>query len=115
MCDEEEATPELTAALRRLVVQHEVHLVTVGDIDPVAVPVPAPAARDVDADRALPTWLRGDARLMEELRVSRLDARTSFHTRVAALGVVHEHVAEATTALTAVLRLLARNRHARGR
>ncbi len=115
VCDEEEATPELTAALRRLVVQHEVHLVTVGDIDPVAVPVPAPAARDVDGDRALPTWLRGDARLIEELRVSRLDARQSFHTRVAALGVVHEHVAEATTALTAVLRLLARNRHARGR
>ncbi len=115
VCDEEDAPPELTAALRRLVVQHEVLLVTVGDIDPVAVPVTSPAARDIDSERALPAWLRGDVRLMEELADARRDARSTFHSRVAAVGVVHEHVAESTTALNAVLRLLARNRHARRR
>ncbi len=115
VCDEEEVTPELRAALRRLVVQHEVLMVTVGDIDPVGVPAGAPGAHDLDADRALPPWLRGDGALLEQLQVSRGEARAAFHSAVASLGVVHEHVAEETSAFSAVLRLLARNRHARRR
>ena len=90
-------------------------MVTVGDIDPVGVPLAAPDAHDLEHDRALPSWLRGDTALLDELRVARHDARTAFHTGVAALGVVHEHVAESTSAMSVVLRLLARNRHARRR
>ncbi len=115
VCDEEDVTPELTSALRLLVVQHEVHLVTVGDVDPAAVPGRTVPAHDLDTDRSLPDWVRGDTLLMEELRLARLDARTSFHSRIAALGVTHEHVTETTTALTAVLRLLTRSRHAQRR
>ena len=88
---------------------------TVGDIDPVAVPTTAPTARDVEAGRSLPSWLRGDPRLREELREVREEARRSFHRSMVAAGVAHEHVAESATALTAVRRLLARNRHARRR
>ena len=115
VCDEEEATPELTAMLRRLVVQHEVLLVTVGDIDPVAVPIDAPGAVDLDAQRTLPSWLRGDAQLLAELGTSRAEARQLFHRAVAALGVAHEHVETSEAALATVRRLLARNRRARGR
>jgi uncharacterized protein (DUF58 family) len=114
VCDEEDATPELAAVLRRLVVQHEVLLVTVGDIDPVAVPADAPGSVDLDAQRALPSWLRGDPWLVEELSTSRADARQRFHRTVASLGVAHEHMETSEAALATVRRLLARNRRARG-
>ena len=48
VCDDEDATPELSSALRRAVVQHDVLVVTVGDVDPVAVPAGTHAAADVD-------------------------------------------------------------------
>jgi uncharacterized protein (DUF58 family) len=115
VCDEDETTVELTAALRRLVVQHEILLVTVGNIDPVAVAPRAPALHDLDRDRGLPAWLRGDAQLLQELRRADAAARASFHRSIAALGVVHEHVAESEAALDAVRRLLARNSRARRR
>ncbi len=115
VCDAEEASPELITGLRRLEAQHEVMVVTVGDIDPVGVPTTAPVAHDLESGQLLPSWLRGDPELREELRVAREGARRSFHQRMAAAGVAHEHVAESATALTAVRRLLARNRHARRR
>ena len=115
VCDEVDATPELVTGLRRLEAQHEVMVVTVGDIDPVAVPTSAPVAHDLESGQHLPSWLRGDPRLREELRTTREEARRSFHQSMVAAGVAHEHVAESTTALNAVRRLLARNRHARRR
>jgi len=115
VCDEEDATPELAALLRRLVLQHEVLLVTVGDIDPVAVPADAPGSMDLEAQRSLPTWLRGDAQLVEQLAASRAGARQQLHRTVVGLGVAHEHVETSDAALATVRRLLARNRRARGR
>jgi uncharacterized protein (DUF58 family) len=115
VCDEEEATPELVTLLRRLEAQHEVMVVTVGDIDPVAVPATAPAALDLESGQALPSWLRGDPLLREELHTRREQSRRSFHQGMAAAGVAHEHVAESASALMAVRHLLARNRHARRR
>jgi uncharacterized protein (DUF58 family) len=115
VCDEEEATPELTALLRRLLVQHEVLLVTVGDIDPVAVPLDSPGSLDLDLPGTLPSWLRGDLELMGELEAARAATKERFHRSVAGLGIAHEHVETSADALDTVRRLLARNRRARGR
>ena len=115
VCDEEEATADLTSVLRRLVVQHEVLLVTVGDIDPVDVPDNAPGSLDLDVRRPLPSWLRGDRQLLAELGAARADAQQRFHRSIAALGVAHEHVENSEDALATLRRLLARNRRARGR
>jgi uncharacterized protein (DUF58 family) len=115
VCDEEEATAELTSMLRRLVVQHEVLLVTVGDIDPVAIPVDSPASMDLDLPGTLPSWLRGDLGLIAELGAVRADAKERFHRSVAGVGIAHEHVDTSADALATVRRLLARTRRARGR
>lgn len=115
VADDDEATPGLEAALRRLVVQHELLMVTVGDLDPVAVPAGAPRSVDVAEAVALPAWVRGDPALMAELAADRADRLARWQTRMADLGVVHEHLAESDTTLSAVRRLLERNRHARRR
>jgi uncharacterized protein (DUF58 family) len=115
VADDDEATPELEAALRRLAVQHELLMVTVGDLDPAAVPVGAPTSRDVAGGTAVPTWVRGDAALMAELAADRADRLARWQSRLADLGVVHEHLDESRTTLSAVRGLLERNKHARRR
>lgn len=115
VADDDEATPELETALRRLVVQHELLMVTVGDLDPATVGVGAPTSVDVAEGLALPSWVRGDAALMAELAEDRSERLARWQSRLADLGVVHEHLDEAGTALGVVRRLLERNRHARRR
>ena len=115
VCDDEVATPELSAALRRAVVQHDVLVVTVGDLDPAAVPVGAPASSDVDSGWRLPDWVRDDALLTAELHAVRDERRRRLHDELAGLGLVHEHLDPGTTALSVVRRLLLRHRHARRR
>lgn len=115
VADDDEATPELEAALRRLVVQHELIMVTVGDLDPAAVPVGAPTSVDVAERLPLPAWVRGDAALMAELAEDRTERLTHWQSRLADLGVVHEHLDGSVTTLAAVRRLLERNKHARRR
>ena len=94
VCDETHASPELDAALRRLAVQHELLVVTVGDVDPVEVPRGVGSLHDLDAGSALPAWLRGDRRLHEQLLEARAADGARLHERLAALGIVHEHVGE---------------------
>lgn len=113
-------TDELAAALRRLVVQHEVLFLTVGDLDPTAAPVAAGvrergrALVDVETGLRLPDWL-DDARLHEELAGSLAEDLQAFRRRTDAVGVVHEHVHDTESAINAVFRLLERQRHARRR
>ncbi|GAB3248545.1 DUF58 domain-containing protein [Nocardioides dilutus] len=119
VADDDEATPELEAALRRLVVQHELLMVTIGDLDPAAVPAGAPRSvdvtEDVSKDTGLPAWVRGDPLLMAELADDRTGRLARWQSRMADLGVVHEHLDESSTTLSAVRRLLERNKHARRR
>jgi uncharacterized protein (DUF58 family) len=115
VADDDETTPEIETALRRLVVQHELLVVTVGDLDPAAVPAGAPRSVDVAERVPLPAWVRGDTTLMAELAADRTDRLERWQTRLSDLGVVHEHLDETGTALAAVQRLLRRNQHARRR
>lgn len=115
VADDDEATPELEAALRRLVVQHELLMVSVGDLHPAAVPAGAAASVDVSGGAPLPDWVRGDRALMAELVQDRTDRLDRWQSRLADLGVVHEHLDESDTTLGAVRRLLERNKHARRR
>ena len=115
VADEDESTPELESALRRLAGQHELLMVSIGDLDPVGVPVGAAPSRDVVAATVLPDWVRGDPVLLAELTRDRADRLTRWHGRMADLGVVHEHLGEPGTPLAAVQLLLRRNQHARRR
>ena len=111
--DPETVTPELATALRRLVAQHQVLMVTIGDLDPVSVPPSAPVAHDIGDDRLLPSWVRGDPRLVAELREHRAAAEAAVHERLVGLGITHEHLAPGTSPLLAVQRLVSKRRRGR--
>ena len=115
VCDETGVDDDLAAALRRLVVQHEVLLVTIDDLDPTGVAAGAPGVVDIDSGAPLPAWARADAALAREYADTVLAERTSLGQRLDQLGVVNERVHDHASAITAVFRLLERHRHARRR
>lgn len=115
VCDDTSIPPESADLLRRLSVQHEVLLLTIGDLDPT---LPAVAGRrlvDVDTAAEVPGWLRHDRRLRRELAGLVRQEEQQLRRRLDQLGVVHERVGDTETAVTAVFRLLERQRHARRR
>lgn len=115
VCDETSVSPESADLLRRLTVQHEVLFLTIGDLDPT---LPAVAGRrlvDVDTAAEVPGWLRHDRRLRQELAGLVGQEEQQLRRRLDQLGVVHERVRDTETAVTAVFRLLERQRHARRR
>jgi uncharacterized protein (DUF58 family) len=114
VCEDEELSPELAAALRRAAVQHDVLVVTVGDLDPATVPAGAGGPVDVDSGWLLPAWARDDL-VSLELAAERAKRRARWHREVTALGAVHEHLDPGDPVLSVVRRLLLRHRHARRR
>ena len=113
VCDEYAVDDRLEAALKRAVAQHEVMLVTVGDLDPTR---PAEEAlTDIDSGAVLPEWARGDRRLVEEYAALLLAERTELRRALDRLGVTHQHVTDHGTAVAGVFHLLERHRHARRR
>ncbi|WP_121252326.1 DUF58 domain-containing protein [Nocardioides ferulae] len=111
VCDETELDEPAELALRRLRVQHEVMLVTIGDLDPTAVPGER-RLRDIDTGQPVPAWLRRDRVLAAQHAQAVQDHRARRQQRLDALGVVHQHVHDHASAVTAVLRLLERQRRA---
>lgn len=112
VCDDYAIDDELAAALRRMVAQHEVLLVTVGDLDPTAIAASA-AVVDVGTGRGVPSWLREDAQLAAEFAEVVSAELADFRRRLDALGVVHAHVHDDQSAISAVFHLLERQRRAR--
>lgn len=115
VCDETAVSTECADLLRRLTVQHEVLFLTIGDLDPT---LPAVAGRrlvDVDTAAEVPSWLRHDRRLRRELADLVGQEEQQLRRRLDQLGVVHERVGDTETAVSAVFRLLERQRHARRR
>ena len=130
----------LTAALRRLRVQHEVLLVTVGDLDPTSVDLTSspvawdeldesdldegdddtdvahlrPAGLvDVDSRQALPAWVGSDDRLRQEYADVLTAEATALAHSLDRLGIVHAHVDDESAAVRTVFDLLETHRHAR--
>ena len=130
----------LTAALRRLRVQHEVLFVTVGDLDPTSVDltsspvswdelieddpddaeedagvayVPPQGLVDVDSRQALPAWVGSDDRLRQEYADVLTAEATALAHSLDRLGIVHAHVDDEAAAVRTVFDLLETHRHAR--
>ncbi|WP_028656337.1 DUF58 domain-containing protein [Nocardioides sp. J54] len=115
VCDETTVPDETADLLRRLTVQHEVLLLTIGDLDPTQPTVADRRLVDVDSAAEVPGWLRHDRRLRRELATLVREEEQQLRRRLEQLGVVHERVHDTESALTAVFRLLERQRHARRR
>jgi uncharacterized protein (DUF58 family) len=114
VCDEEESSAGLDAALRRLAVQHEVLVASIGDVDPVALPEGL-RAHDLDTGRRFPAWLREDAELTRELAEARATTEAAFRAALVRTRVTHEYAVDCASALPVVRRLLEKQRHARRR
>ncbi len=115
VCDDILVTEESADLLRRLSVQHEVLLLAIGDLDPTRPEVAGRDLVDVDSAAEVPGWLRHDRQLRAELAALVGEEEQRMRRRLDQLGVVHERVRDADSAVTAVFRLLERQRHARRR
>lgn len=113
VCDEIEVDEGLVAALRRVQVQHDVLLMTIGDLPPTAVPASVADVREIEGGGTLPAWLRADPRLAGEYSALVDMQSERFDQELRRLAVVHEHVGTSRDAVPAVLRLLERHRRAR--
>lgn len=113
--DEHAVDERLARALRRLVVQHEVLFVTVGDLDPTAFDDDFVDLVDIDTGVRLPDWMRTDPQLQQEYAdLLTVDARNLSRT-LDGLGIVHAHVHDEASVLRTVFELLETHRHARRR
>ncbi len=114
VCDEVMLDDEAVAALRRLHVQHEVLLVTIGDLDPGVEParLSGRTLRDVDTLDPVPVWALGDTLLAAEYADRASADAEALRRQLDGLGIVHQHVHDHPSAVTAVLRLLERHRRA---
>ncbi len=113
VCDEYAVDDRLSAALRRAVAQHEVLLLTIGDLDPTGRS--GTALTDIDSGGTLPAWASGDRRLAREYAEAMVADEADLRRTLDRIGIAHQHVADHDSAVTSVFRLLERHRHARRR
>lgn len=112
--DEHAVDDRLAAVLRRLGVQHEVLLATIGDLDPTRGLGPAGGAPvEIATSTELPDWLRQDRRLAEEYAALAAAEDADLRATLDRLGMAYERLSDERTAVGAVFRLLERHRHAR--
>lgn len=105
--------PKLESMLRRILVQHELIVVTIGDVDPTEPGREGWRIRDVSTGRSLPGFAARSEELARELTVAdaeRRDRRTASLTR---LGVSTVELSSAAVLIPAVLNLIGELRHAR--
>ena len=104
-------TPTEEGLLRRLVIQHEVLLVTVGDLSPADSCVAGRSLRQIETGGAFPDFAQDDQELAQELAsadAARRDRRAELCAR---LGIAHELVTGTDEVVTVMLRLLERTSH----
>lgn len=113
VCDDIEVDEALADQLRRLRVQHELLVLTIGDLDVATPELAGRGIRKVADGAPVPRFVRSDARLSAEL--AELDAARAERRRVRLqqLGVASAHLRSADDALAAVRALLERHRNAR--
>lgn len=100
-------------ALRRLLVQHEVLMITIGDIDPTGPGRAGHGVRDVLTGRRFPEFAAQSAALATEIAnaaVGRAERRTAALNR---LGISHLHVVDPDRVVPDVLALIDRTRRVR--
>jgi uncharacterized protein (DUF58 family) len=114
VADEYTVTPGLAGVLRRLAVQHEVLLVSIGDLDPTTAAATRPLV-DIDSGRAVPAWAQDDPQLRREFGALLAADTAGMRRELDALGIVHEGVHDEASAIAAIFSLLERHRHARRR
>jgi uncharacterized protein (DUF58 family) len=105
--------PEAESMLRRLLVQHELILVTIGDVDPTEPGRAGRRVRDVSTGRYFPGFAARSARLAGELATADAERRERRRASLTRLGVSSVELDNAAELIPAVLALIDGMRHAR--
>jgi uncharacterized protein (DUF58 family) len=111
--DDQDLTAELEQLVRRLLAQHEILWVAVEDADPTVAGA-GQHAYDVADGALLAPEVRFDARLQAAYGVALRERRDQVERTLDHLGIVHTRVGDSEQAVSAVFRLLQRQRR-RGR
>ncbi|MDT0201111.1 DUF58 domain-containing protein [Nocardioides sp. AE5] len=109
--DEYDVDEEMRQILRRLVVQHEMLYVSIGDLDPTRA-AGASALVDIDSGGLVPDWARDDEQLRAEYAALLAGQSSDMRRELDGLGIVHQSVHDHESAVHAVLAMLERHRHA---
>lgn len=100
-------------ALRRLLVQHEVVLITVGDLDPTEPGREGRRVDDVGTGRRFPTFAAQSTTLAEAIDASTRARAERRRTTLARLGIRHLHLSDPDRVVPDLLTLLERARRVR--
>ena len=112
VCDDVDIDADLEARLRRLVVQHEVMVVTLGDLDPTDPSLADLFVVGLDDRREISRELLHDAQLHAAIQRDRIDRATRRTAVLSGLAISHLHVTGTEGLVPALLGLLRRHRHA---
>lgn len=108
-----EVDPETESLLRRLLVQHELVLVTIADVDPTRPGRSGRQVHDVGTGRRFPGFAARSSRLAAELEAADAERRDRNAAALARLGVSSVELDREEDLIPALLALLEGRRHAR--
>ena len=113
LCDDVDIDAHLETRLRRLVVQHDVMVVTLADLDPTDPAIANSPVVGLDDHRELLRDLRRDKQLHEAIRADRADRAARRTAALSRLSISHLHLSGTDGLVPAILGLVRRHRHAR--
>lgn len=103
----------LESVLRRLLVQHEVVMVTVGELDPTEPGREGRPVRDVGTGRAFPGFAAASAALAEEIEEADAARASRRRETLDRLGITHVHLDDPDRVIGDLLSLVDRMRRVR--
>lgn len=113
ICDDVDIDADLEARLRRLVVQHDVMVVTLADLDPTDPTIADTVVVGLDDHRELLRDLRRDKPLRDAIRADRAERAARRTAALSRLAISHLHIGGTDGLVPAVLGLVRSHRHAR--
>ena len=113
VCDDVEIDAHLESRLRRLVVQHEVLIITLADLDPTDPAIANSPVVGLEDHRELLRDLRRDPVLREAVRVDRAERASRRTDVLSRLSIPQLHLSGTDGLVPAVLGLVRRNRRVR--
>jgi len=113
LSDDIDITDEYEKLLRRLVAQHELMWITIGDADITQKTLAKNAVYDIGSGVELPAFLQQDARVQEEFNAAVETRKVETEKRLSRLQISSQRVNGEADAVTALFKLLEKQRYAR--
>ena len=112
ICDDIDIDADLESRLRRLVVQHDVMVVTLADLDPTDPAIADSTIVGLEDQRELLRALRRDKQLREDIRTDRAERAVRRTAALSRLAISHLHLTGTDGLVPAVLGLVRSHRRA---